>query len=573
MQEGMDSTACMHLSGEIWAEACRFFHHDPNLRHPDYIVKIPQFGRKLLPVQAHSVWHCFKIFNGVEQSLFLGHVMGIGKTTIAYAIYHIQHIINRMHDDIRQAPGKHVPEGSLDQEAQCPSNEEARKRWGFDCPCAPCSPTYFIKQKLGVTVALVPLGLLDVWTFEFGQCFPQTKTGRPFSTLLRAHRSTSIPDSVRDLLLGQEEEYFKTDENGKQLPAPSVFTPKLSNSRVFVISTSQSFESRFLNVFQEQKSWMFQPPGKDTKRSDGSWYVSKPKLVKRQTPTFPTSIISILFRDEFHLEKGDNSSAIKIIRIVKRRQKSLPISVVPMSGTPLTTGPRDIAYYLELMRHSGWAQDSVLKDWTENLVFELAQRWEKDCTQQPNPKMASQIIQRFQPLVERLFLRFTTTSDFLGHRPMKVPPNIFEEIKCDNGPFWEERIESLRADEEARLLAKEQKRRQTYHRLHKGNMTKYEALKRNIPNAYYRARLCASFPALMDIREDGEPLKLTESEWEVHIVKHPEVGIKRWIAGTDSDPYFKNLDMIVKSSSKLTKIAEKLEEFKNFIDSEGKKVR
>jgi len=128
MQEGMDSTACMHLSGEIWAEACRFFHHDPNLRHPDYIVKIPQFGRKLLPVQAHSVWHCFKIFNGVEQSLFLGHVMGIGKTTIAYAIYHIQHIINRMHDDIRQAPGKHVPEGSLDQEAQCPSNEEARKR-------------------------------------------------------------------------------------------------------------------------------------------------------------------------------------------------------------------------------------------------------------------------------------------------------------------------------------------------------------------------------------------------------------------------------------------------------------
>ena len=110
---------------------------------------------------------------------------------------------------------------------------------------------------------------------------------------------------------------------------------------------------------------------------------------------------------------------------------------------------------------------------------------------------------------------------------MKVPPNIFEEIKCDNGPFWEERIESLRADEEARLLAKEQKRRQTYYRLHKSNITKYEALKRNIANVYYRARLCASFPALMDIREDGEPLKLTESEWEVHIVKHPEVGIKR----------------------------------------------
>ena len=156
---------------------------------------------------------------------------------------------------------------------------------------------------------------------------------------------------------------------------------------------------------------------------------------------------------------------------------------------------------------------------------------------------------------------------------MKVPPNIFEEIKCDNRPFQEERIESLRTNKEARLLAKEQKRLQTYYRLYKGNITKYEALKRNIPNVYYRARLCASFPALIDIREDGKLLKLTKSEQEVYIVKHPEVGIKHQITGTNSDPYFKNLNMIVKSSSKLTKIIEKLEEFKNFIDSEGKKAR
>jgi len=34
------------------------------------------------------------------------------------------------------------------------------------------SPTHFVKKMLGVPVALVPLGLLDIWAYEGRACFP-----------------------------------------------------------------------------------------------------------------------------------------------------------------------------------------------------------------------------------------------------------------------------------------------------------------------------------------------------------------------------------------------------------------
>ena len=41
-------------------------------------------------------------------------------------------------------------------------NKEFIKRFGFNCLYAPLSPIYFIKKRLKVNIALIPLSLLDI---------------------------------------------------------------------------------------------------------------------------------------------------------------------------------------------------------------------------------------------------------------------------------------------------------------------------------------------------------------------------------------------------------------------------
>jgi len=153
---GLDSTACMHLSTEIWFAVCHLFHHDPLLRTPEYIVKVHGFGRHLLPVQAHGVWHALQMFHSPVKSVFLCHMMGISKTTMAFAIHYVRHTINRMWTHIQKNPSKHKVDTDLTSDS-CPSNNEMFQRYGFHCPCTPQSPTQFIKLKLGVSGAIVPL--------------------------------------------------------------------------------------------------------------------------------------------------------------------------------------------------------------------------------------------------------------------------------------------------------------------------------------------------------------------------------------------------------------------------------
>jgi hypothetical protein len=87
--------------------------HDPAKRQPDYLVKILGFGRRLLPVQAHSVYWSFQKLNGVEGAIFLGLVMGLGKTTIFLAIHHIQHRINYIQQHVDDHLASHL--SSLNQ--------------------------------------------------------------------------------------------------------------------------------------------------------------------------------------------------------------------------------------------------------------------------------------------------------------------------------------------------------------------------------------------------------------------------------------------------------------------------
>ncbi|KAK6591460.1 hypothetical protein H4I95_12190 [Botrytis cinerea] len=559
LQAGCDSEACMHFNEQIWIQVCQFIHHKPTLKKPVYCVKVPGgFGHRLLPCQLHGVWYSLRQIHGIAGSIFLCHIMGIGKTTMALAVHWIQHIFNMMWADISANSKAHTAHG------ECPANKQMYKTYGFDCPCSPDSPNHWLKERLGVTVALVPLGLLNVWKAEHTECFK----GISDQILVKAHGTSNasggdqLNDSTQDLLEGEEviqEEVYQSDgdeslQESEKPKTPSIYTPRLQNGHVFVITTPDSFASQFLNKFQHTKTWWYQPPGKEARQ-------------RRETPAYQSCIVSLLFKDEFQLRRTESIRAIQDIQRRQyinneatllrdcRHEVYHRIALVLLSGTPLTTGPLDISGFVQLMCRDRWREDAILQNWMHNELQDLGEKWKKwtDSRSINTQDVSHEITQKFSPL-ENLMIRWTTNSDLLGEKPVIVPRNLYSNIKCNNGSYWTSRVDSLGQEESKRLERRENIRRARYQARH-GHLKGYESLDKTNVNIYYR------FGCI--------PLKLTEGEWVVKSTgKDPE-----WKQETDTDPYFNNLKEIVASSGKLRGIEKKINKYKYFRDAEKKLAR
>jgi hypothetical protein len=564
----------MHLTPETWDKDCAFFHHPSQRKDPSYQVKIHRFARHLLPVQELTVWHALQELNGIAGSLFIGHVIGIGKTTIAFALHWIQNVFNCMWDqitkDLERYPDSHSPQGKGSTLlSACPTNEEMYHRFGFDCPCIPSSPTHFVKSRFGTTVALVPLGLLSVWVDEGAACFPPRSDGKAHPIqILKAHGQTAIPEATKKRLLGDETEYTRTEPDGQVHSADSNYSPRLRNSTVFVLTTSQSFQSKFLDIFRGRTEWIKHTPATTRTVRGGKEVVVPAKDTIRKNNWHNTAIVSMVIRDECHLETRDTSPSIRILRILQSYQEHFQIRIVPMSGTAITVGPKETTYWIQLMVRKCWSKDEVLQNWMGVECEDLGKRWDKLCTGRGDRTELVTMVTLFQPLVERLFIRFTNSSDFLGYQPSIVPKSLFRTIECDHAPDWTERIETLKEDEDMRLDLREIKRREAYSAQNKGNMAQYSPLQRNRPNMYGFARLCASFPYLMDLRHDGRRLRLTQSEWQDRVFYE-----KVWKPETSTDPYYNDLDKIIASSGKLKELGKLIERWDKVLDKEKKPAR
>jgi hypothetical protein len=88
--------------------------------------------------------------------------MGIGKTRMAFAIHHAQHVANQMWAHIRKNPGSHVnPESDEfnDEETICPTGQSMLSDFEFFCHCYKSSPTHLLSERLGVSTSFVSLRL------------------------------------------------------------------------------------------------------------------------------------------------------------------------------------------------------------------------------------------------------------------------------------------------------------------------------------------------------------------------------------------------------------------------------
>jgi len=510
--------------------------------------------------------------HGDEHSCFHGHAMGIGKTTIAIATCHIQHIINLIYDEIEKHPNQHIPDSSSDNKSVlCPSNMAIREKFGFDCPCSSLNPTWPIVKSLGINVVFSPLGLLRNWCKEWTNCYADdngeiTNQSNPLQMqLVLGHRNAKVSD--HNALTPNKLELMRCYHVQKEDDAAPRCAGRLENSQVMCITTTQSFQSQVVDRFAAAHTFTFQPEETLVKNRDGTSRVRKPREKSRQWPYWKLVVASV-WRDEAHLDRLQTSPTIQVLnRGFFKLKQNRGIHFNIMSGTLLTTGPTDIAHYISLMTKSTWTDHEVLQDWCNDRAIKLGKEWDQLVKSGTvNTESIQRIIHKLKPLIEALVLRFTPESNFLGTGPViKLPPNYYEEVKCTHPESWTAKLEQDKEEEDREYTRKEVKRRKDHVEKY-GHDRNYLPLRNEGVTFHYRSRLYASFPFLMNIRGlGGENLKFTEAEWD----ERRRAGYWQGI----EEPYRKHIQEIATSSGKLAMIKQKINEWADFIDGEGLPAR
>ena len=516
--------------------------------------------------------------------------MGIGKTTIEIARQHVQHLINLMREHIKQHPNLHYSTGQVEESSECPSNKHMLSWTGLDCPCFEKSPTYPVQSSLGIGLVVVPKGLLSNWWTDWrkayygGDCISdptfnsamQGKWGEAYKTeagkVLNAFRMKFVMGHG-DAKPSEGNNW--TGELVKLASAPVVpgdlakladkqpqCVPKLENSSVLVLTTSASCVEHVLKKFVKKGSYEFTPP--PTKARNGTVRQSAPRTAYKE---YWELKVACFTRDECHKERLDSSTTLQLLlnNPFFRRQKQMHIN--PMSGTLITSGPIDIAYYLEAMKRDSWAQHPILKGWVKGEAIKEGRDWDAALGRRNlTPELAAKTVKKLLPLIEVLVLRFSPRTNFLSTGAIvTLPPNKYQEISCQIEPYWNEMLLKQKEVEDQQFREQEKKRKANWLQSRR-KLKDYVGLKMESTTLHYRSRLYASFPYLWKMNQDltkagQDMLKLTQDEWQRQTKE------KAWTS--KNEPYLVNIQKIADSSGKLVAVKEIIKQFEDVRDKDN----
>lgn len=532
------------------------------------------------------------MIHGDEGSLFLAHIMGIGKTTQVIAVIVLQHRFNMMWEEIEAKPHMH---SSGPNNLHCPSNAAMYARYGFDCPCSSLSPTHFIKKHLGLNLILVPLGLLNTWQKEFRQCqprLPRGKSGEPgkLIELFVAHsdNKNEAADFMRfaPRLRGKvcKMNHIEELHDGTQkiLPGKSICVPTLQNGEVIILTTVDSVATHVYSKLYTQPQLM--PaciPMPDYIPSRGK---NQGKLMP-QNPrswTVPGSsqcFFSLIAKDEIQLRRTSSHAAILAAQNSQAHvdlaceDEKAPflqqhIALMLLSGTPMNAGPTELACYTELMRRREWEEHTVLRDWRSQEMAEYGKEWDDLMRKKANmcdkQTALTKIVHAITPLIESLFLRVTTESKLLDEPVILVPKVVWlEDLTVKHPGKWNDVANNIAEEELEAFKKREEARRKEYIRIHH-TQDGYTPLKLT-RNVYQKSRIAATLPNLALLATQKQ-LNLSQSEWDKE--KYSWGDSK---GSEQKNPYVSCIDETLSSSGKLKAIGVMLDHFDKTLGKEKSK--
>ena len=169
----------------------------------------------------------------------------------------------------------------------------------------------------------------------------------------------------------------------------------------------------------------------------------------------------------------------------------------------ITDNPGNIAHYLAAMARLEWTADPELRKWMGDELETIGNAWWMEVkkgtvTNQSTDEMVGKI----KPLIEKIVIRFTPLSDFLGNgRLIDAPPCIYEEIACHMEPKWMELLTKYTTRREEEYQAGEAVRRHEWNIRYPGRQSEYVPAQRPKEH-FYQKRLYNNYPGLLEIQRE-----------------------------------------------------------------------
>ncbi|CAG8975179.1 hypothetical protein HYALB_00004240 [Hymenoscyphus albidus] len=441
-----------------WSECCRMFKIDPDNQSNLSLVTVRGLKTRLYPYQIFGTYWQMKNSRAVGGGI-VADEMGLGKTLSYLAYITVERQLSLLYLRLEAARSleskKHHKLGAEDTHLPCRSEGE-RPEWIL-CPCSTSNPTYKMKPKPGVRLAIVPSGLVASWMREWDKHINTDLNMRLIVVHPPAFPVSGVPD-VRDannsnptskMLASKRSKPTSANEIEDDLPAPE-------QERILLLASRQYYKE-FVESNLE--------------------YQPKTNNKNKQAPTPPKNtgiVFGIAMVDEFHEAHWRGPPTKKPLKTKTSILTNLPVTNFPYlwgySGTPLVASPRGLEPILFAIEHrvrnarvhveeanSEWKMkpELGLSQFTgENLdaICATYENWIKnDLGYEVMPNLRTLVL----PFLKRFVIRRTAESNWFGSPLIRLRPHYHNDIALESNSRYNElfKIHHERYEEPAQKLA------------------------------------------------------------------------------------------------------------------------
>jgi SNF2 family DNA or RNA helicase len=539
---------CEQFSDERWKHFQIFFmlpKEGNDGTDPDRPITFRGLSRHPYPHQLYAAFIIVIKERGPSRGGYLGDEMGLGKTTVAIMVWVLNAWLVENHRHVEHARSHpesshlHLPENAPEA-AACPS----QYLWPFLCSCvnSPFSAKD-LEPREGATLVVSPKSLLLTWAKEWSEIIPngQDKDKRNFMNFRLFIGHGDIKHRVLEKI-GHPSIKLIADQKDK-LKAEEDLTSGQNDHRYIVVTTPLSFETRVLPYTDRF----------DTGRHR-NFYSDAGILARLKWGS--------IIRDEFHGEKGQSSTTVRLFRKLICRQEGSFLPTWLLSGTMFEKGPIDLQHWMHVLETDTWAEHPTLKHAIEKPYKALSTRVQQLLNKpppllQPEKEEMKQLAAKFSLILEELAISRSAKSTWFGKPVIKLPPHEHHDIVCNISDKY---LADFKELEQAAIL----KTKRTYWKnLETWNRNKSEPMPEMSMDGFLKQsriiRIASIFPAILQlVKETG--IQLTDDEFKQH----------KWHTETNPAPYFLILDKLVQSSSKCKVLEDILQEMAKSCDFAGR---
>jgi hypothetical protein len=391
-----------------------------------------------------------------------------------------------------------VPKDQQTENDTCPTDDNLNNRFPFVCPCLDGNPTSRWQFEQGAALVFTLPGIVAQWVSEWHKFVDTSFPGMP--RLYVAHSATDLPASMRFNQDDKSQALFLQD--GRPRPGAENFV---------ILTTSLSYKGQ----------------------------------LKKKMPVEADDGVAwgLVIRDESHLEKSRENEQFRAIKSLNRKGEiGWHPFIFCYTGTPLANMLKGLeAWVLEQRErfekpfrwHESPALKHVCPEWFGRVDKTYHSLQKLDINSDEYKSLAADLAAMVHPLLQEWMIRHHVTTRIFDKVLVELPPQVYYDIECPTLPGQHENLQMKEDAVKSRFR----------NRIQQLNDAQEPIDVKKLLDLCLNQRLCTNFPELTVMQNNGEVCLTME-----------EILNKNWHIDPESSSYYKHIDKLYQSSSKLQQL-------------------